>query len=455
MANAQSNFGPTIAAFARQMRTHDLPPDVVHKAKLHTLDTLAAIVSGAALEAGIAGQKYAQSVGGSLQASVLGTSLRAPLIETTLANGMAAHADESDDSHEDSLTHPGCGVLPAALSVGELLGRSGRDFLNAVVLGYETTTRFAEAFGTNMTMGASSLASHAYGPLIGAGYAAGALMRFDETQFRILLNYLGQEASGLTTWRLDERHTLKSYVFAGMPASNGVKCAALVQSGFTGDGDALNMADRNMLDSICPSPRPERLTQGLGQRFKILDCDIKKYPVGFPIAAPVAALERLLADHGPFDIGRIETIRVYYHDHWYRIIGDSTRMPDVNLRYCLATTLVDGALTFEAAHDVARMSSADVVAAGRLIEFCPPKPHLQHFDTSVEIVIDGRTLIADQDRNVLGRAENPMSEAQVRDKAQELMATVIGTAAARKAIDTTMNLDSVKDVRALIAQLTR
>lgn len=443
------NFGARVARFAAQTWSTPLPATVHHRAKLHILDSLASIVSGAALEAGIAGQKYARSVGGPAQVSILGTRLRAPLFEGSFANGMAAHADESDDSHEASLTHPGCGVLPAALAVAEMRRRPGEEFLRAVVLGYEMTTRFAEAFGSAMTMGASSLASHAYGPLMGAGYAAGSLLRFDESQFKILLNYLSQEASGLTTWRLDERHTLKSYVFAGMPASNGVKCAALVQSGFTGDGDALNMANRNMLDSICPSPRPQRLIDGLGSNFKIMECDMKKYPVGFPIAAPVAALEKIMAEHD-FKVRDVESIRVFYHDDWYKIVGDETRMPDVNLRYCLAVTLLDGALSFAAAHDVARMRSYNVVALGQRIEFRGPKPHLQRFDTSVEVTINGKALVADQDRNVLGRAENPMSEAQVRDKARELMDAVIGASATRKVIEKAMTLEKSNDIRELI-----
>jgi 2-methylcitrate dehydratase PrpD len=39
-------------------------------------------------------------------------------INAALANGMLAHADETDDSHAPSLTHPGCGIVPAALAIG-------------------------------------------------------------------------------------------------------------------------------------------------------------------------------------------------------------------------------------------------------------------------------------------------------------------------------------------------
>jgi 2-methylcitrate dehydratase PrpD len=321
------------------------------------------------------------------------------------------------------------------------------------VLGYEMTIRFARAFGSGMTFKASSMSSHAYGPLFGAGYAAGLLMRFDENQFATLLNYLAQEASGLTTWRLDKAHTLKSYVFAGMPAMNGVKAAALVRSGFTGGGDALDMSDRNMLDAICPSPRPQALTDRLGEHFTILETDIKKYPIGYPIAAPVAALEKILAEHHP-DPAKVEAIRIHYDEDWYKVVGDKTLMPDVNLRYCVAITVLDGRLTFDASHDADRMRRPDVVRMGRRIEFLGPTPGLERFAAEVEVDAAGRTFHAFQDRNVLGRYENPMTRAEVEDKALELMVTVLPEAQAREVIRICARIEEVRDVRELVQAMT-
>lgn len=449
-----SVYGTRIARHAAEARSRELPPEVVDHAKLHILDTLAALVSGADLEAGRAGQRYAESVGGAPQASVLGSHIRAPLVEAALANGMAAHADESDDSHEESQTHPGCGVVPAAIVVAEEQQSSGRDFLGAVVLGYDMTIRFAQAFGRGMSFKNSSLSSHAYGPLIGGGYAAGSLMGLDEGGFRILLNYLAQEASGLTTWRLDERHTLKSYVFGGMPASNAVKAAALVRSGFTGGGDVLDPTSRNMLDAICPGPRPDALIDGLGERYPIVETDIKKYSVGYPIAAPLAALEQIIAAH-PFDPRDVREVRVYYHEDWYKVIGDKSRMPDVNLRYCLAVTLLDGCLTFEASHDANRMATREVVDLGDRIRMLGPQPHLDRFAARVEIVVGDRVFGAEQGRNVLGRAENPMSKTQVQAKAMELMRPVIGETGALRAVEMVDNLDQVTNMREVVAQLRR
>ena len=450
--SAAPAYGAIVARHASMSRRAPLPAEVLERAKLHTLDTLAAIASGAALEAGMAGHRYAASIGGPAVASILGTKLRVPLVEAALANGMAAHADESDDSHEDSQTHPGCGVVPAAIVVAEEQRSSGLDFLRAVVLGYEMTIRFGRALGSGMTFKSSSLSSHAYGPLFGGGYAAACLMSFDENRFGILLNYLAQEASGLTTWRLDQRHTLKSYVFAGMPASNAVKAAALVRSGFTGGGDALDLSNRNVLDAICPRPNPGALIDRLGRHFTILETDIKNYPVGYPIAAPLAAVEKILAAHA-FKPQDAREIRIYYNEDWYKVVGDQTLMPDVNLRYCLAVTLLDGRLSYDAAHDAERMAAPGVIEMGRRIQILGPKPHLERFAARVEISVGDHVLAAEQGRDVLGRAENPMSKAQVQEKARELLGSVLDANKAQRAIDMVDRLDQISDIRELITLL--
>jgi len=444
-----SRFGLDVANFASHALATALPADVERHARNHIVDTIGALVSGSRMSAGRAGQRYARMIGGAPQAGIVGTRIRAPLVEAALANGMAAHADESDDSHQESLTHPGCGVLPAALATAEWTDASGRDFMRAVVLGYEMTTRFARAFGADMSSKRASLASHAYGPLFGAGYAAGALMKFDAEQFAILLNYLAQEASGLTTWRLDTSHTLKSYCFAGMPASNGVKAALLVRAGFTGSGDVLDERQRSMLECITRYPRPEALVDGLGEQYAIAGSDIKYYSVGYPIAAPVMAVEKILALEG-FPKHAIECVKLYYHRDWYAVVGDLSMMPDVNLRYCLSVTLLDGRLTFSAAHDEARMHAADVVQMSQRIEFLDSDSSLSYFDARVEIEAGGKTWRAEQDKYVLGRIENPMSDAQVREKASQLMTPVLGTASCERAIELLDNVESLTNITELI-----
>jgi 2-methylcitrate dehydratase PrpD len=118
-----------------------LPAAVSEKTKHHVLDTLAAMVSGSRLLPGRKAISYVKSLGGAKEACVVGSRIVTNAVNAALANGMCAHADETDDSHAASLTHPGCGVVPAALAMAEREQRGGAALLRAVALGYDVGCR--------------------------------------------------------------------------------------------------------------------------------------------------------------------------------------------------------------------------------------------------------------------------------------------------------------------------
>lgn len=298
-----------------------------------------------------------------------------------------------------------------------------------------------------MSFARSSLSCHAFGPLFGAGFAVGFLLDFTGAQYLTLLNYLAQEASGLTTWRLDEAHTLKSYVFAGMPASNAVKVALMVSSGFTGAGDVLGL-DRNFFDAISPGHKLQ-LDLSDTDKYRILETDLKKYSVGFPIAAPLAALESILAEAGPmgFTDKDIESVVVYYLDDWYKVVGDENKMPDLNLRHCLAATIVEGHLSFQASHDEARMQDPLIQSVGRKIRFQPAEHGQDRFEARIEMnTVEGKSYSARQGRNVLGRWQNPMSTEESDAKAAALLGTVMDRRSAENLIGIVHTLEKEKDL---------
>ena len=121
MAAQQSSDESIIGILNEYMvesRTAPVPADVALKTKHHILDTIGAMVSGTTLESGRLAIKYAEMQGGTPQAQVVGSSLITNAFSAALANGILAHADETDDSHAPSGTHPGCAVVPAALAMG-------------------------------------------------------------------------------------------------------------------------------------------------------------------------------------------------------------------------------------------------------------------------------------------------------------------------------------------------
>ena len=156
----------TLSAYIAGAVKRPLPEAVVEKTKHHVLDTFAAMVSGSRLLPGKKAIGYAKSLGGVKEATVVGSRLVTSAQHAALANGMLGHADETDDSHAPSLSHPGCAVVPAALAMAEREGRNGATFLRAVALGYDVGCRLGLALHPYdfRTVGHST---HSFGPMFG------------------------------------------------------------------------------------------------------------------------------------------------------------------------------------------------------------------------------------------------------------------------------------------------
>src|SRR4029434_5218651 len=138
-AAAAEPAGPVItrlSAYMNEDRSRGLPPDVIEKARHHILDPFAAMISGAELAPGRAAIQFARAYGGEKVATVAASNILCGPIEAALANGVMAHADETDDSWPSGW-HPGCNVVPATLAVGEQFGITGMHFVRAVALGYD------------------------------------------------------------------------------------------------------------------------------------------------------------------------------------------------------------------------------------------------------------------------------------------------------------------------------
>ena len=113
-----------------------MPARVERAAKQRILDTLSAIVSGAQPEARRVTIDYVRALGGR-RGMRRDDDIVTTAVNAAFANGMFAHADETDDFHPFTKAHPGCSVVPAALAMAERERASGAALIRAVVLGYD------------------------------------------------------------------------------------------------------------------------------------------------------------------------------------------------------------------------------------------------------------------------------------------------------------------------------
>ena len=257
-----STDATVIADYVSTALDRDLPAAVVAATKLHILDTIAAITSGSRLKAGDLAARYVASLGGNPQATVVGTRTVTSAPNAALANAMAAHADETDDTNPIGPVHLGCAALPAALATAEFAGRTGRDLVRAVSTAYDIGARVVSALGYS-----EASRRHSGGCLTNtftATAAAAAMLRLDQRQVRYAFSYAAQQASGIGFWTRDREHVEKAFDFGGMGARNGVTAATMVAMGCSAVEDPFG-GDDNIYTALGEKPAPKSSSPGWGR----------------------------------------------------------------------------------------------------------------------------------------------------------------------------------------------
>ena len=139
-------------------------------------------------------------------------------------------------------------------------------------------------------------------------------------------------------------------------------------------------------------------------------------------------------------------------------VVDNRDIPDICLQHMVAVMLIDKTASFKAAHDKPRMQDAAVLRERAKIQLVRDEPLQKLMPVRVaivEIVLADGTRLTERVDAVRGTPRNPMSRAEVIDKARDLMAPVLGGSTATRLIETVYSLDTVPNVRALRPLLQR
>jgi 2-methylcitrate dehydratase PrpD len=345
--------------------------------------------------------------------------------------------------------------VPAALAICEELGVDGARFLRAVTLGYDVGTRVVMAMGGADFSYESSLATHSIAGTFCAAAAAACAAGLDARQARWALDYAAQQSSGIVAWRRDTDHIEKAFVFAGMPARNGVTSALVVRSGWNGVDDIFSGED-NFFEAYAPKAQPGRLIEKLGERYEIEQTDIKKWTVGSPIQGPLDAIEAMRNTRS-FEVDQVQRVTVRLAPSVAAVV-DNRDIPDICLQHIVAVMLLDKAVSFHAAHDRARMRDAAVLRQREKVMLVRDDELAKLLPVRVAVVeID----LADGSRHservtaVRGTPRNPMSRAEVIDKARDLIAPVLGREKAERLVETVYAIETVTDIRKMRPFLQR
>ena len=280
-----------IAAFAAGLRFEDLPARVVDQAKLNLLDGIGVCLHGATLPWTRLLHQVVLAEGATPAVSLWGTGAKGSWAQAALANGTAGHAFEMDDIHKESVLHPNSLTSPISLGFAEARGATGKQMLAAIVAGYECGTRVGNAATTALFL--NGFHPQGTSGTIVAAATAGSLMGLDAAAMQNAFGIAGSCAAGLMA---AQEGAMVKRLHAGRAGESGVRAAELASRGFTGISDIFEAPYGGFLSSLARTPKPEKLTAGLGTVWETLNTGFKMYPTVTSIHAALDSLRRVMAD---------------------------------------------------------------------------------------------------------------------------------------------------------------
>lgn len=431
--------------YAEQYQKQTLPEEVIHHAKRAVIDWYASLLPGLACEP-LAQLEQVLAPDLDHGSATLGTGRVATLRAAALFNGTAAHAAEIDDSFRDAMYHPGAATVAAALAASQHAGSTGLEFLRALVLGYEVSTRIG------VVMGRPHYAYwHSTGTVgsFGAAAAAATAMGLAGRPFAHALATVATFAAGLQqAFRMD---SMSKPLHAGRAAEAGVLAAQLAAGGVTGSLDVID-GQAGFGQAMSDGPDWSTVAATLGEEFHITRLTFKNHVGCGHVFAAIDAALTLRHSHG-LNSQDIESIQVGTYKTALDIAcyarPESANEARFSIPYLIATAFVRGRVRLSA-YEPEGLADAQVRALMERVDV--------HVDPACEAAFPGqrsarvrvvtragKTLEYTQP-NRKGDPELPLSDAELDDKFLELATPVLGASEAQAMLARLWALDTAPSV---------
>lgn len=337
----------------RGIRWEETPDDAREVARHCLLDFLGVAIAGS--REPLTEILVKEIVGGerSDEASLIGREERATRLTAALVNGAAGHALDFDDTHMAMGGHPSAPIIPAILALAETARASGRDVLEAIVVGVETECRLGALIGAQHYV----VGFHSTGTLgtFGAAAACAHMLDLDEEGWLHALGLAGTQAASLKSGF----GTMAKPLHAGRAASNGLFSALAAGGGYTSNQAILETEAGFFATHHGAEPSAEVLDR-LAGKFLIRDNLFKYHASCYLTHAPINAAQLIRSEHR-IDANAIDEVEVRVHPSLFGICNIAEPKTGLEGKFSLrATTAM--ALLGEDTSDLATFSDAKVAA---------------------------------------------------------------------------------------------
>ncbi|SUZ82264.1 uncharacterized protein METZ01_LOCUS35118 [marine metagenome] len=457
----ETEITQTLARFASNVSYEDLSPEVVDWAKYLCLDFAGVTLNGSGTDSATAVVKALEDVGRTGPSAIVGTNKRVLPEYAAMANGTAFHSIEMDDVNNEASLHPGVVAFPTALAMADIAPVTGKEFISAVVAGYDVIVRLGRALKPKEHYGRGFHPTGTCGAFGGAAVAA-RLLGLQGDDYTHALGIAGSQAAGSMEYLAQGAWTKRLH--PGWASHSGIWAALLARAGYTGPTTIFEGRD-GFLSAYSGDPDPSLVLKDLGEEYLLTQTGIKPHACCRYNQGPIDCLLDI-GQANDFQPMEIEEVKIGVLSQGMRLVAepvDSKRNPK---------SVVDMQFSMHFAAAVALSYGSASLSEYTL--GVPERPEVRHIMDRVECVTDpkldaqtpklfpawaevrttdGRTMHSEL-TYPKGDPENPVTWDEMQNKFKLLSAPVISNQRQQKIMAAVDSLEQLDDVRQLASLLS-
>jgi 2-methylcitrate dehydratase PrpD len=374
---------------------------------------------------------------------LFGRRERVDVLHASLLNGISSHVFDFDDTHADTAIHPAAPVAPAILALAEHQPTSGRDFINALVVGIETECRIGKA----VTPSHYEAGWHITGTagVFGSAAAAGRLLGLNEQQMCWALALAAAQPVGLQ----EMFGSMTKSFHPGQAAQNGLTAALLASQGFTSSEQPLE-AKRGWFDVMSTNTNYAALTEA---SWEILNNSYKPFACGLVVHPVIDGCLQLRNAHRltPDAIERID-VDVNPRVMMLTTIKEPTSGLEgkFSVYHAAAVALVEGAAGERQFSGEAVRTQATAELRRRV--FPSIDPAIGKVQARVTITLKNAQRLTVFVEHAAGSVKSPMSDAAIEQKVLGLADGILPHDQARRVVDLCWRTDELDDAGEIAQQ---
>ena len=448
---ADHNAPPITQILAEFVATHPSrgwSDAVDHEAHRTFMNWLGCAVGAAHHEAADAALAAVNLLQPAPQATVLGRTDKVDMASAALVNGITSHTFDFDDTHLKTIIHPAGPVASAVLALAEHTGSTGREVIDALVIGIDVSCRVGNAMypdhydrGWHITGSTGTL---------GAAAACARLLKLDVPKTAMALGIAASQPVGMR----EQFGTMTKPFHPGGAARAGLMSALLASQGYTASPKALE-APRGMMQTVSTKNDWSEITGELGERFEISFNSYKPFACGIVIHPSIDACAQLRAQGVTPD--QVERIELKVHSLVLELTGKKEPADGLQAKFSVYHGCAAGLTFGRAAEDEfadALVTRDDMVALRRKVVATVDDSIDEASADVTALLLDGRRVHVFVE-HAIGSLQNPMSDSQLEAKFQDLSDPVLGAGQTSELINACWALGQAADVSAVVALATR